>query len=170
MKRSWLVGACMLTLVGLVPAPAAAWTKITSDQPQYGLITGYYYDEDAGDCTRNVDDVCVGSSEYVLNIGDVAVHYVGTNHQDPVAPFGSRVQIPTPITLFWENGYYDDLQWFWVNDTGGGSSGSGNGWVDIYCGDGWQNSPYRNPYYTNNYQQVIGTYGDGIARRIWFDV
>lgn len=156
--KKWLLclAVALLTSALAVPTPrAAALTRITGDGNQPGSVTGYLGPDPEMDgdyaCRwqlSNGDTRCYGARGTVLRIGDVAVHQM-TSWNDPIAPWGTRVTLPKSVTLTLSDGSPWSSSQFFVSDVGTGP-GQPNGWVDIFCGDWWGDSPNYNEYVSLN--------------------
>jgi hypothetical protein len=169
----------LVLLLLALGSTASAYTRITLDSYWYDQpVTAYYAFPDLYDPCRTKqplgDNDCYGARGNVLNVGDAAVHYMGSNPLDPVAQWGSVVTTPKTISLKYPNGTFRTANYYFVSDTGPASAYPENTWLDIYCGDALQSAPKYNSYYNANRQTVESNFGsspnNALRFTLYFDI
>lgn len=185
MKRSFVTGILLgLLVVGAFVSSAVAYTKITTDgnQPNQPVTAYDGITPPAGtdlnkpwSCRSKLplDKRCYGAGGLELDIGHGAVHMINGQWNNPVAAFGSVVTLPKLVTLTRRGGSPWTSNLITVRDTGAGDEYSAyNAWLDIYCGDDWQDSPSYNWYTLDNITAVRNAFQNPASSRwnLYYDI
>lgn len=123
--------------LGVLILPSMALADSNSASPN--ILPGFhqYNNENSTAYVANPGDV--GASGKTVAMGDVAVHYQNNDALDPVIPFGTQLNMITPVRMVGADTNSSSISTFYVQDTGPGK-GLSQYWIDIY----WGTSGYLN--------------------------